>query len=157
MNGLISGRSFSVGENSRWLLSYNELFLCVWLSVSVSVFLCLRLVLGGYVCMCMCICVHSHMEAKGQPWESFLKNCLPYFFEAGTLTGTWGSRLGWMADEPWGSTCLFVSSTWIINRYHYVYLLMYTLGLKLSLHTFMAGNLQTFTSSALSSCFLSVS
>lgn len=70
--------------------------------------------------------------------------------------GTWGARLGWLADEPWGSTCLFVSRTWIIDMYHYVYLLMYTPGLKLSPHTCVASNLKTLTSSALSSCFLSV-
>lgn len=40
---------------------------------------------NAQVCECECTCVHTHVRARGGPLVSFLKSCLPCFFETGRV------------------------------------------------------------------------
>lgn len=80
------------------------LFVCVWIA---------------NLCVCACdVCV----EVREQP-QCQLRNTVHLFLVGGEgLSLTWGSssRLDWRANgEPWGASCLDLSSSKVISTCHH--------------------------------------
>lgn len=73
---------------------------------------------------CTWTCVLTHMDTRAEPWVSFLRFHLPYFFEIRSLTGLELAK--WvvcLARKPWTFVCLHLLHTGITSAPHDRYLL----------------------------------
>ena len=61
---------------------------CMCMCEYVHVCVCVHACMSMYISMFMYVCVCVHMEARGQPWVSFLGILSTLFSETMSLTGT---------------------------------------------------------------------